>query len=117
MLEWVRFALSAACTLFGLFVFITGVLGVYRFRTPLSRLHSAAISDTVGILVMLAGVIIAEGFGVPALKRALVIAFLWITSPVASHLIARLEVVDNDHLPEELEILDREAVEREREDD
>ena len=35
---------------------------------------------------------------------ALIIVFLWLASPVSSHLISRLEVVTNEHLAEHCEL-------------
>ena len=60
MAETIRFVLCALFTLGGLFILITGVVGVYRFRYALNRVHSAALIDTLGILLMLIGVMIAN---------------------------------------------------------
>ena len=95
MLEWLRFVLTAVSLLGGLFILITAVLGVYKFDYVLNRMHAAAMGDTLGILFCLLGLSIsAPDVGV-ALKLLLIIAFLWISSPVSSHLIARLEVTIN----------------------
>ena len=55
MLDVIRFGLSLVCTVLGLFCMVSGVLGVYRFKYALSRIHAAALFDTVGILLMLLG--------------------------------------------------------------
>ncbi len=115
--EVIRFLLSAACTLAGLFVIITGVVGVFRFRYALSRMHAAALLDTLGMLLMLAGLMIALGFQVATLKMLVVILFLWLTSPVTSHLLARLEVTVNDELDRSMTVLDEDMVRREKEGD
>ena len=59
MLEFLRFALCAALTLCGLVALISGVVGGFRFHYALSRLHAAALLDTVGIMLRLAGVMVA----------------------------------------------------------
>ncbi len=46
-----------------------------------------------------------------------VILFLWITSPVASHLIGRLEVTINDELEKDMTVMDETAVQHEKEGD
>lgn len=117
MLEFLRFALCAALTLCGLFALISGVVGVFRFHYALSRLHAAALLDTVGIMLMLAGVMVAEGLTIATAKMILVILFLWLTSPVSSHLIGRLEVSINDELDKDMAILDEDAVRHEKEGD
>jgi multicomponent Na+:H+ antiporter subunit G len=54
----------------------------------------------LGLGASLLGLIILSGLNFSSLKMALIIAFLWMASPVASHLISRLEVVTNEHLAE-----------------
>ena len=73
MAETIRFVLCALFTLGGLFILITGVVGVYRFHYALNRVHSAALIDTLGILLMLIGVMIAEGLDIATLKMLFVI--------------------------------------------
>lgn len=117
MLETIRFIISALLTLAGLFVLISGVVGVFRFKYALSRIHAGALFDTLGILLMLLGVIVAEGFTIASLKMVLVIAILWLTSPVSSHLIGRLEITINDELDKDMLVTDRRVVEHEKEGD
>lgn len=115
MLDWIRFALAAILTAGGLFCLLSGVVGVFKFRYALSRIHAAALLDTVGILLMLLGVIVATGFFVASAKMLVVIAFLWLTSPVSGHLIGRLEVTINDELNKDASVLDQAYVEHEKE--
>ena len=114
MLDIIRFVISAALTLGGLFCLLSGVVGVFKFRYALSRVHAAALLDTVGILLMLLGVIVATGFTVASGKMLVVIAFLWLTSPVSGHLIGRLEVTINDELEKDAEVLDQQYVQQEK---
>ena len=104
MLDWIRFALSAVLTVFGLFVLVTATLGLFRFHYVLNRIHATALADTLAVLTILAGLALAWGFTPVTLKLLAVVAFLWLTSPVASHLIGRLEVTVNDQLPQEMQV-------------
>ena len=115
MLDFLRFAVSLALTAGGLFVLISGVVGVYRFPYALSRIHAAALGDTLGIGMMLLGVMVAEGLSVTTLKLLVVMLFLWLTSPVSSHLIGRMEVTINDELDSSMTVTDPDAVRREKE--
>ncbi len=117
MLDWIRFAVSAALTVFGLFVLVTATLGLFRFRYVLNRIHAAALADTLAVLTILAGLALAWGFTPVTLKLLAVVAFLWLTSPVASHLIGRLEVTVNDQLPMEMQVEDSRFVAIEKEAD
>ena len=94
--EWVRFLLGAGLLLSGVTVFLIEMIGVYRFKYVLNRMHAAAMGDTLGIGLCLMGLIVMSGLNFISLKLFLVIAFLWFSSPTSSHLIARLEVMTNE---------------------
>ena len=104
MLEWARFLVGAGMLLVGLLIFLLQIFGVFKFKYVLNRMHAAAMGDTLGIGVSLTGLILLSGFNVASLKMALIIVFLWLASPVSSHLISRLEVVTNEHLAEHCEL-------------
>ena len=104
ILEWIRFIAGIALLLIGLIIFVLQLFGVYKFKYVLNRMHAAAMGDTLGISVSLIGVILLSGWNITSLKTALIIAFLWMASPVSSHLIARLEVVTNERLEENCEL-------------
>ncbi len=88
----VRFVLSALLMAAALFVLCSGVLGIYRFRYCLNRLHAASVNDTLGLLLALASLVTAEGFTFTSLKLVLILVMLWIASPLSSHLIAQMEI-------------------------
>ena len=96
VLEWIRFLIGGGLLLCGLGTFIIEIIGVFRFRYVLNRMHAAAIGDTLGIGFALLGLIVMNGLTFTSLKLLLVIVFLWFSSPVSSHLIARLEVSTNE---------------------
>lgn len=93
--------------LFGLFVFFSAVLGLYRLDYALNRMHAAAVGDALGIFCMLIGLIILHGWSLPAAKTLLILLFLWLTSPVASHLIAEMEVMTAPDIKSECEVEER----------
>ena len=104
ILEWVRFAAGVGLLLIGLGIFMLQIFGVFKFKYVLNRMHAAAMGDTLGIGTSLTGLILLSGFNYNSLKMALVILFLWLASPVSSHLISRLEVVTNENLAEHCEL-------------
>ncbi len=117
MLDAIRFIISLVFTLGGLFVLLSGVVGIFRFKYSLTRLHAAALFDTVGILLMVLGVIVGVGFNLTSLKMLIIVGILWLTSPVSSHLIGRLEVTINDELEKDMMVLDQSMVQHEKEGD
>ena len=102
MLEWLRFALGATLITGGIIVLALSVFGVYRFKYVLNRMHASSMGDTLGILLVLGGLIVFSGFSAVSLKLLLTIIMLWLTSPVSSHLIGRLEIHVNENLNEHL---------------
>ena len=86
-------------------VFTIEVIGVFKMKYSLNRMHSAAMGDTLGLLSGLIGLMILSGFNFATLKMFLVLIFLWCTSPVASHLIARMEYSTFDKIAERAEFV------------
>ena len=97
-MEWIRFILGIAFIIMGLLVFVIQLIGVYKFKYILNRMHAAGMGDTMGISLCLLGTMFLFGWGFTSFKIALIAAFLWLASPVSSHLIARLEVTTNEDL-------------------
>ena len=101
-MAWIQFILGAALIAAGVAVLALSIFGVYRFNYVLNRMHAAAMGDTLGILLVLGGLIVFSGFTALSLKLLLTVVILWLTSPVSSHLIARLETHINERLNEHL---------------
>lgn len=99
-MEIIRFILGIGFIITGLLVFVVQLVGVYKFKYILNRMHAAGMGDTMGISLCLIGTMFLYGWGFTALKVALIVAFLWLASPVSSHLISRLEVTTNEDLEE-----------------
>lgn len=108
IIEWIRFIAGTAVLLCGLAIFVIEIYGIFHLDYVLNRMHAAAMGDTLGISISLVGLMIFSGINFTTLKMALIIVFLWCSSPVSSHLIARLEVFTNDrfnkHCEQNLEL-------------
>lgn len=96
VIEWIRFLFGTLFILCGLLIFLIEMIGVFRFKYVLNRMHAAAMGDTLGIACSLIGLMIISGFNFTSLKLFCVIVFLWFSSPTSSHLIARLEVATDE---------------------
>lgn len=107
MLHEIVTALGLFLLVFGLFVFFSAVLGLYRLDYVLNRMHAAAVGDALGIFCILMGLILLHGWSLPAAKTLLIFVFLWLTSPVASHLIAEMEVLTIADIERECEVEER----------
>jgi multicomponent Na+:H+ antiporter subunit G len=73
----------------GVFFLFTGAVGIIRFPDFYTRMHAAGKCDTLGSLLILAGLAIAEGFHLSSLKLMVIALFIFFTSPTATHAIAR----------------------------
>ena len=90
--EWIRFIGGASLIVLGLIIFFIEISGVFRFKYVLNRMHAAAMGDTLGLSACIAGLMLMNGLKFTTVKLLCIIVFLWLASPVASHLIAKLEV-------------------------
>lgn len=98
--EWIRFGFTAALLATGIISLFISVLGTFRFKFALNRIHSTAVSDTFSMFFILVGLIFATGFDFSALKLLLVLLFMWFVSPISSHMLTSLEYHTDEHLKE-----------------
>ena len=77
----------------GLLVIAVSILGLFRLRDALERIHAGALTDTLGVLLILSGTALLCGLSGHTLKILLLLVILWMTNPVSSHLLARMELV------------------------
>lgn len=111
--EWVRFLAGALLLIAGLVIFAIEMIGVFRFKYVLNRMHAAAMGDTLGIGFSLVGLILMSGVNFTSLKLLFVIVFLWFASPTSSHLIARLEVTTDEQPQEHYRVVELRELEAE----
>ena len=81
ILSWIL--LSAG----GVFVLVGG-LGALRMPNLYTRMHAASVTDTMGAVLVLAGVMVQAGLTLATIKLAAILAFLLITSPTSSYALA-----------------------------
>ena len=74
-MEIFRFIAGAVFILAGLVVACIAVIGNYKFKFVLNRMHAAALNDTLGILFVLFGLIILNGWNFTSLKMFVLICF------------------------------------------
>lgn len=112
-IKWIQFLAGAALLLCGMSIFVLEMIGVFRFKYVMNRMHAAAMGDTLGIGFSLMGLIIMSGWSFTSLKLLCVIIFLWFSSPASSHLIARLEITTNEDREKRYRTADLKEVEEE----
>ncbi len=108
ILEWIRFGFAAFFLGMSVFFFLTAALGVNKKNSAfvLNRMHSAGIGDTMGLLSAICGVAVATGLGWHLLKLLFIVIFMWVTSPVSSHLLAETELFTTSNAIEIEDLVD-----------
>ncbi|MCQ2418398.1 MAG: monovalent cation/H(+) antiporter subunit G [Clostridia bacterium] len=92
MNETVRFVLCAVLLGLGALCALIGILGVFKFKFVMNRMHCAAIIDTIALALILSGLMVYGGTREYIPKLITILLIFWIGSPIASHLVGRMEV-------------------------
>ena len=74
-------------TLGGVFVFIGGI-GALRMPDLYTRMHAASVTDSLGAILVITGVMLQAGFTLATIKLAAILLFLLLTSPTSSNALA-----------------------------
>ncbi len=88
-LQLVIDALSALLLALGASFCFIGGIGMLRFRDFYCRTHAASMTDSLGAPLILCGLMLQAGFSLVAFKLLTVWILLWLTSPAASHGLAK----------------------------
>ena len=68
---------------------LIGGIGLIRLPDFYTRIHAAGITDTMGAWLILIGLMFAAGWSLVTAKLLMLLLFLAITSPLASHALAK----------------------------
>jgi multicomponent Na+:H+ antiporter subunit G len=81
ILEWLSWLLLAAG---GFFVLVGGV-GVMRMPDLYTRIHAASVTETLGTMLILVGLMLHSGLELATFKLLAILVFLLFTGPVSSY--------------------------------
>ena len=88
MLSLVHFV-AGACLLGGAAFLVVGAIGLVRLPDFFTRIHATGIIDTMGIALTFAGLVLLAGWSLPAVKLVLILCFMLLTGPTATHALAK----------------------------
>ena len=74
-------------TLGGFSVLIGGI-GALRMPDLYTRMHAASVTDSMGAILVLLGIMLQAGLSLATIKLAAILLFLLLTSPTASNALA-----------------------------
>ena len=88
VLQWVLDILSwVLLSAGGAFVLVGGI-GALRMPNLYTRMHAASVTDTMGAVLVLAGIMLQAGLSLATIKLVAILLFLLITGPTASYALA-----------------------------
>lgn len=93
LLDSLIFGLSWLFILSGSAFVIIGAFGTLRFPDFWSRLHAASITDSAGMILLIAGMCLQGGASLVTVKLIIIGIFLFITGPTSTHAIASAALV------------------------
>ena len=73
----------------GLVFMLLGIIGICKYRDFYPRILIASKIDTVGVLTVMLGIIIRQGFSFFSFRVLILLSFLLLISPMLTHLLAR----------------------------
>ncbi len=68
---------------------LLSAIGLLRLPDFYSRTHAVAKAETLGILLVVAGLLVLHRFGPGSIQLALVAVFAFMVNPVATHALSR----------------------------
>ena len=92
ILSWASFMVG------GFFLFV-GSLGMVRLGDFWARLHAASVIDSAGAGLILFGMMLQAGLSLITVKLIIIVIFLFLTGPTASHAVANAAFVSGSRPP------------------
>lgn len=68
---------------------VIGGVGMLRLPDLFSRMHAAGMIDTLAVALMVFGMMLQSGHWLIAVKLAIILLFLFFTSPTSTHALAK----------------------------
>ena len=87
----------------GLFVLIGGI-GALRMPDLYTRMHAASVTDSIGPILVIGGLILQAGMTLASIKLAAILLFLLLTGPTASNALASAAILSG-HRPDKAQVI------------
>ncbi len=87
---------SWAALLGGGFFYVVGAIGLNRMPDIFTRMHAVSVSETLGVGLMIFGMLLQAGFTLVAVKLILIMVVMMWTGAVATHALARAALHDGE---------------------
>lgn len=81
--------ISAILLIAGAFFGFSGAFGLFRFPDFFTRVHAASVTDSIAAILIIGGLLLQTSFDLNTAKLLFILLFVMITSPTASHALAK----------------------------
>ena len=80
---------SGILLLAGVFFSLSGAIGLFKFPDFFTRVHAASVTDSISAILIISGLLLQTSFDLNTGKLLFILIFLMVTSPTASHALAK----------------------------
>ncbi|MEX1994138.1 MAG: monovalent cation/H(+) antiporter subunit G [Steroidobacteraceae bacterium] len=80
----------------GAFFVFMGGLGALRLPDLYTRMHAASLTDSLGTILTLGGIMLQSGWSLATVKLLTILFFLMMTGPTASYALANAALLSRD---------------------
>ena len=88
MMTLILDALSWLLLSLGGLAVLTGGIGALRMPDLYTRMHAASVTDSLGAILVIAGIMLQAGLSLATFKLGAILLFLLLTSPTSSYALA-----------------------------
>jgi len=81
--------LAIGLIVLGLFFLIVGSIGILRLPNIFARAHALSLTDSLGAVLVLAGLAVYQGLSMNFLKIMVVLVLVYLLNPVIAHATVR----------------------------
>lgn len=83
----IQHLISIAFIIAGMVLVLAGGIGVVRLPDFYSRTHATSKSDTLGVMLVIFGLIVYEGLTLNSVKLGFIVLLVALANPIGSHAI------------------------------
>lgn len=80
---------SSLLLITGVFFGLSGAVGLFKFPDFFTRVHAASVTDSIAAILIIGGLLLQTSFDLNTAKLLFILVFLMLTSPTASHALAK----------------------------
>ena len=88
--------LSWIALLLGGFFYVVGAIGLNRMPDIFTRMHAVSVSETLGVGLLILGMLLQAGFTLVAVKLVIILLVLYTTGAISAHALARAALHDGE---------------------